>query len=416
MKRTLEPIRNERGIALVMALLVLVVVGILGAILMMTLTAESRLASYSQREAKAVNIAEAGIAEACARIRNQEFLASLANPREVAQIFNVAAGSVPVLGADSAGFATGQPAGAWLNYSTAGRSSDVLTAEFKTNAARTQIIRYDPTLTPPINTATGYPVYKITSTGTAPGGVKRRIVAEVISKPININIRGALTANLDIDYAGNGVVCGYDHSGDTPDGTGNKGRLNSPSCVPYEKWVAGVPVGALPGSWNTGTVKNVGAAYQTGDPVGTLANQTGFYSGPWDCLGLQQAEFWPWIGPTYTSEPATPEGLFYLDNDNVKQNGTGSFAFHGVSGEGMLYVDGDLHVNSSFTFRGIVYVEGDLEMNGQMWVLGAVIVKGKSVVKQNGGATVLYSSEAIRQALSRYGGQFVNISWIESTP
>src|SRR5580765_1129709 len=155
-----------------MALLVLLVVGILGAILRVTLAGESKLASYSQREASALNVAEAGVAEACARIRNQDMLYSTANPREVAQIFNAASGNVPVLGTDSSGFATGQPAGQWLSYSTANRGPDVLTVEFKTNRARDQIYRYDPTLSPPINTVSGYPIYRVTSTGVR-GGVKR---------------------------------------------------------------------------------------------------------------------------------------------------------------------------------------------------------------------------------------------------
>jgi len=407
----LQPVRNERGIALVMALLVMLVIGILSATLMMSLTSESRMASYSQREAEALNVAEAGIAEACARIRNQDMLYSTANPREVAVIYNTISGNVPVLGADSAGFATGQPAGQWLPYSSAVRDTNLqLTLQFKTNAARTLIYRYDPTLTPPINTVSGYPIYKITSTGTAAGGVRRRIVTEVIQKPYNINVKGALTADRDIDFAGNGVVCGYDHRADTPEGTGEDGRPNSPSCIPYERAL----IYAKPGAWNTGAVKNVGASYQTGSPLALDYGQTGFYAGPWDCLGLQQAEFWPWIGARLSAEPATPEGVFHFDNDNVKQNATGSFAYHGTSGEGMLYVDGDLSVNSSFIYRGIVYIEGDLIMNGQVWVLGAVIVKGKSEVRQNGGATILYSSEAIQQALARYGGQFVNLAWIES--
>ena len=46
-----------------------------------------------------------------------------------------------------------------------------------------------------------------------------------------------------------------------------------------------------------------------------------------------------------------------------------------------------------------IYVEGDLKLNGQAWILGGLIVKGKTSVKMNGGATILYSSEAITRAL-----------------
>jgi len=34
-------------------------------------------------------------------------------------------------------------------------------------------------------------------------------------------------------------------------------------------------------------------------------------------------------------------------------------------------------------------------------------------VKMNGGATILYSSDAISIALAKYGGQFVTLNWRE---
>ena len=40
-------------------------------------------------------------------------------------------------------------------------------------------------------------------------------------------------------------------------------------------------------------------------------------------------------------------------------------------------------------------------------------MKGNGQVKANGGMTVLYSSEAITQALAKFGGQFVTLSWRE---
>ncbi len=63
--------------------------------------------------------------------------------------------------------------------------------------------------------------------------------------------------------------------------------------------------------------------------------------------------------------------------------------------------------------RALRRVEGDLKLNGTAWILGGVIVKGRSEVRHNGGATILYSSDAISQALARYGGQFVTLSWRE---
>jgi len=41
-------------------------------------------------------------------------------------------------------------------------------------------------------------------------------------------------------------------------------------------------------------------------------------------------------------------------------------------------------------------------------------VNGETSVKPAGGMTILYSNEAITQALAKYGGQFVTLSWREN--
>jgi len=46
-------------------------------------------------------------------------------------------------------------------------------------------------------------------------------------------------------------------------------------------------------------------------------------------------------------------------------------------------------------------------------MLGSIVARGKSGVTLGGGATVLYSSEAIQLAISKFAGQFVTLSWRE---
>ncbi|HKQ58553.1 MAG TPA: hypothetical protein VJY35_11855 [Candidatus Eisenbacteria bacterium] len=406
--------RDQRGIAMVMALLVLLVISLLSATMLMSLNVDTKLAGHSMREAQALNIAEAGIGEAIARIRNGDIPATM-NPRQVAQIFNTVAGSVPVLGADSIAMATAQQSGQWLAYSTIGKADSTLTVSYKTNNARTIIYRYDPNQNPAINlNNTGYPIYVIRSTGRK-GSATRRIVTEVIQKPINTNIKGALTANVGVDFSGNNNICGHDHRYDTPEGKGDPGRSVVDGC--YEnpganQWETGT--GDKTGVWTSGAINNSGAAQAWGTPD-QQAGQLGFYSGPWDALALNQSEFFSWVGAPYTSEPDPPNGIFYLDNDHVAGNQSGAFAYHSTNGEGLLYVDGDLTVNAGFVFRGLIYVEGDVKFNGDAWILGSLIVRGKSKVAANGGATLLYSSEAIKQTISKYGGAMVVLSWREVT-
>ncbi|TMQ48236.1 MAG: hypothetical protein E6K73_12395, partial [Candidatus Eisenbacteria bacterium] len=62
-------IRNQRGIALVVALLALMFLSLLATGLMMSLNAETDITARTVREDRALNMAEAGVAEAIERIR-----------------------------------------------------------------------------------------------------------------------------------------------------------------------------------------------------------------------------------------------------------------------------------------------------------------------------------------------------------
>src|SRR5262249_57318718 len=105
--------RRERGIALIVALVVLLVLSLIAAALMMSLNVETHISGHDERRTEALSVAEAGISEVLSRIRSGEVPDTL-NPRMTSQIFLAAPGSVPVLGNDSTGLATAQPAGKWL--------------------------------------------------------------------------------------------------------------------------------------------------------------------------------------------------------------------------------------------------------------------------------------------------------------
>ena len=398
---------RERGIALVMALLILLVISAIAGVLMLSVQVETKISGRDERRSQALSLAEAGIAEAVSRIRNGDVPDTL-NPRMAAQIFLANPGNVPVLGGDSTALATAQPAGRWLTYSTAGRGSQVLSVTYRTDAARTAIYRYDQTRNPPIQTVAGQPIYVITSTGRK-GSDVRTVVTEVIKKPFNPEMKAAVAADVDIRFSGNAVVCGFNHRIDIPVPYGEFGRYGTNSCVPYE-----TGAGDLLGAWSTDAIDKSGASETAGQPSpGTMANQSGFYTGPWAAIGVPQAEFYEMAGAPFSAVPATLKGIVYIDNDGVGQNQSGAWGIQGTNGEGLLYVDGDLNLTGPFTYKGLVYVEGNLSSAGHIWLLGGLIVRGKSGVTLAGGSTVLYSSEAIRLAIARYAGKFVTLSWRE---
>lgn len=400
MRRALDAGRNERGIALIMALISLLVIAVIAMVLMVSLNVERKISGHDLRDSQALNLAEAGVGEALARIRNLDISMSTANPRAVAQIFLAPAGSVPVLGTDSTALETEQPAGQWLNYSTAAKSKDALTVQFKTNSAKTVVYKYDASFNPAIQTTSGLPIYRVTSTGRV-GRNRVRVQTDVIQKPFNTNIYAAFAAGVPIDLSGNSDVCGFNHRGDTPVGT-----KEYSSCDDYE-----TGAGDLPGGWSTGAIGDNGSADQHGLPA-VSADNPQFYGGPWEIFGMGQSEFYSWVGAPVNNEPSPPNGIFHLDSNGSTQDQSGDYAYHGGDGEGFLYIDGDLTINANFNYKGVIYVEGDLKINGTVWILGTLIVRGKTEVKiANGNATVLYSKEAIQNALAKYGGQFVTLGW-----
>ena len=405
--------RSERGIALVISMLILLVMSLLGLVLMAGASLNRSLVGNDQRMRQALNIAEAGVGEAQARISNQEVVMDPADPNAACQVFNTVAGSVPVTGADTTALPTGQPAGAYLNYSTAVLSPDVLTIGWKKNAAGNTVMKYDGSKNPAIQTVSGSPIYTITSTGRV-GVARRTIVSEVMAKPYTVLAKGAFTANMDIVDLGNAVICGYDHNATTPINDGNKGRIGpKPNYCQFDE--TGIGANNRPGVWCGATLAASGASNTFGNPD-TLGNQgtNNFYTGPWDVFGLSQADFWGLVGPPVDPSQVTNyKGILYVDNDIVTQNQSCTLGPNGVDGEGLLYVDGDLHINSNFSYKGLIYVEGDITVNGNAWVLGGIVCRGKTKVKLNGGMTLLYSGDAITQMLQKYGSEFVTLSWRE---
>src|SRR5262245_14390343 len=291
---------NELCVALVMAMLVLLVMTLLGLVLMAGASINRSLAGTDQRMRETLNIAEAGVGEALSRIRNQETLMDPNDPDDVCQVFNTVIGSVPALGADSIGLATGQPTGQFLNYTTAGRGPDVLTITWKKDPTGTKVMRDDPTLNPCMNVLTGSPVYVVQATGRV-GRSRRTVVSEVMQKPYIINVKAALTADIPIDFVGNAYICGYNHSAETPYDDGEDGRGVMPGdathCIDNE-----LLGGHVPGAWSTGGIGGAGASAASGSPSAYTGNQTGFYTGPWEPLTMSQSEFFSFMG-TPTSNP-----------------------------------------------------------------------------------------------------------------
>jgi Tfp pilus assembly protein PilX len=392
--------------AVVLALLVILVLSTVAMALTLNIVTAKRNTSYDVQWAKALNTAEAGVAEAMQRIRENE-VPSSSNPKMVTQIYLCEQGVVPTAGTDTTTLATDQDASSWLTYSSATKNPDVLTVTFKTDAARTTIYRYDTTKNPKIQTATGDPIYVVTSTGTY-GKARRTVVAEVVNDLVSANLKGATASNEDIELKEKANSNGYDYKVDTPTGTANDGNRN-------KTWETGRA--AIPGAWAHKKVHADGVL-QGANPGTKVENGNGFYSGPWDVFGMTEPEFYSWVGDANgDKKQGNPRGITYVDRPGGKPgDGKGKFEWKGgFNGDGFLYVNGDLDIKGDFTFRGLIYTEGKLTIHGAAWILGGVISKKKPHLhgKTGGVVQVLRSEDSITQNISKYASTLATISWRE---
>jgi len=172
-------VRGERGVALVMAIVVLLVISILAAMIMQNLSTERKISGHGLRTSRALSAADAGIAEMVSRMRSGDIELSEEEPGAVVQIFLTTAGLVPAVGGDTIAYPTVQPTGSWLDYSSATRGEDVLTLAFRRDETSGAIVRYDDLQSPQLNTACGMPVFRITSTGKVHGD-RTRVQAELV--------------------------------------------------------------------------------------------------------------------------------------------------------------------------------------------------------------------------------------------
>ena len=93
-------VNDERGMALVISLIVLLSLTVLGTALMMTVNIEGKIAGHQLRDVQALNIAEAGLEEAMLRIRTGDVPDNM-NPRQTTLIYEEQAGSIPSSGQDT---------------------------------------------------------------------------------------------------------------------------------------------------------------------------------------------------------------------------------------------------------------------------------------------------------------------------
>ncbi|HEY2954521.1 MAG TPA: PilX N-terminal domain-containing pilus assembly protein [Candidatus Eisenbacteria bacterium] len=410
-----RPSGGAEGYALIVALLALLILSVVGITLMTSVNVSTRGGGFDVRRVQALTVAEAGVAEAEARLSKGD-VPDNQNPKMVSQIFLCNQGSLPAAGPDTISLATKQAIGSWLGYSKPGKGSDVLTVQYKTNADRTQILRFDAGHDPPVQTSSGTPIFTITSTGRR-GDAAVKVVTEGIFKPVVPNLNAVLSGHATTTKLWCGapthgpfIYNGMNHSINTPTGAG----IGVYDPENYVGW------GDIPGFWTTSTItwggnRDIVCCDPVGAPVPVLQNQPAsqYYAGPWSSLSMSEADFYNAIGTPTATIPANMNGITYLDNNNVHRDASGHWNYAGGSGSGFLYVDGDLTVTGDFYWRGFIFVEGQFNISADIWILGGMVVNDPNDMGvQHLRTTFLYSRDAVAQCLGK-GYGFTKLSYRE---
>ena len=418
----LSLLRSEEGMALAITVILLLSLGAMALTAVLVGGTDFLVAGQQRSHSAALDVAEAGVAEAMNRmslrpgtmvsVGGSSIDASIEDPafppdpNWKAKIFLTAPGSAPAPSGSVFNTGTVQSPSDYLDYADPSDPGQAVTIEHKKRDfdgdGVPEVVLYSAGRIPPENPTEGAPVEVITVTGHK-GTARRTVQVEVIRFPIYPNVSAALSADGTVDLRGNVTVCGHNHRLTTPVGT------QLPACSP--NWDE--PNGHLPAVMTTGyEVGRRGSTDLLGSPVVTdTASTNPFYSLA-QALGVTQAELQDILAsPDHTTdnEGGNYEGITYIQGDA---------RFNGISGEGLLYVTGDLTLAGHFSWVGLVYVEGTLRNTGNTWILGGVMARGDLHVSVDFGAgtpAILYSREALERSLTR-SMRYVPLAWKEITP
>jgi hypothetical protein len=405
---------NQRGSAMVIALMTLVLLTMVGTYFLAQTKTETQIAGHDQRSVQAMYNAEAGFGEVLARMAND---ADSTNYIGQKSSYTPGWGTYVV---QSAGDSQDDP-----NYhatETDGLDNDgdgsvdesnehypeVATEQvnnpinypwvnvhYKMNSTG-QVILFgdhdDNLVTPPqFNLVDGFPVIVVTSRG-GQGSANRTVEIEAVKVPFEI-LDTAVYAEKD-QFKFNGtqfLVSGQDHDPLTGQVVVGSSEV---SGILTNGDPANITGSLAPQQQNN--VEGTGA-----EPSVTTAPVTLDLDAMAEAYAAYADEVIP--GGTYSG---TSYGSY---DDYTIVHCTGDMHISGnLTGGGLLIVDGDFTCSGSFTWYGVVLILGDMTFTGggsNIHIYGSTLVKGTTADQTVGGnADLLYSSAALSKmtALSPY--------------
>jgi len=361
--------RNERGMALAVAIFALVVVGALVAGAFFAGTQEQRVGENQRRVQTSFGVAEAGAQE---RVLSWDATSMNRRPQYPAD-------SVVIGPNANAPNGTGSYGG--YSYRV-GPNLFLIDVTGRDNASAAGAI------------AGG-------------GGARQRIGMLTRIAPVQFGIRASLTTQGQVAMSGNANINGADQ---IPTGWA--------SCDPPGPAQAGVRDQGGNVS-ETGNATVLGVPPVVNDPTINNNTFTTFGGATYASLAAKANLVIP--AGNYTTDPVVTNGQCdntvltnWGDGENPNApcasyfpiiHATGTITLNNTQGQGILLVDGDLNIQGSYQFFGIVIIQGDLKTAGggttdaHFW--GGVMAKNADLSTQSlsGKATLNFSSCAILTAL-----------------
>jgi len=361
--------RNERGMALAVAIFALVVVGALVAGAFFAGTQEQRVGENQRRVQTSFGVAEAGAQE---RVLSWDATSMNRRPQYPAD-------SVVIGPNANAPNGTGSYGG--YSYRV-GPNLFLIDVTGRDNASAAGAI------------AGG-------------GGARQRIGMLTRIAPVQFGIRASLTTQGQVAMSGNANIDGADQ---IPTGWA--------SCDPPGPAQAGVRDQGGNVS-ETGNATVMGVPPVVNDPTINNNTFTTFGGATYASLAAKANLVIP--AGNYSTDPVVTNGQCdntvltnWGDGENPNApcasyfpiiHATGTITLNNTQGQGILLVDGDLNIQGSYQFFGIVIIQGDLKTAGggttdaHFW--GGVMAKNADLSTQSlsGRATLNFSSCAILTAL-----------------
>ncbi len=361
--------RNERGMALAVAIFALVVVGALVAGAFFAGTQEQRVGENQRRVQTSFGVAEAGAQE---RVLSWDATSMNRRPQYPAD-------SVVIGPNANAPNGTGSYGG--YSYRV-GPNLFLIDVTGRDNASAAGAI------------AGG-------------GGARQRIGMLTRIAPVQFGIRASLTTQGQVAMSGNANIDGADQ---IPTGWA--------SCDPPGPAQAGVRDQGGNVS-ETGNATVLGVPPVVNDPTINNNTFTTFGGATYASLAAKANLVIP--AGNYSTDPVVTNGQCdhtvltnWGDGENPNApcasyfpiiHATGTITLNNTQGQGILLVDGDLNIQGSYQFFGIVIIQGDLKTAGggttdaHFW--GGVMAKNADLSTQSlsGRATLNFSSCAILPAL-----------------